>query len=138
MYVGMVELKKYRLRRRAVENILQNNAYSIILWKIISDSTHEKLYIHNPGHLLMYSHIYRKNSGMYKKDTKTLSDVQLKYTKYRGRTYSFAMKYVQSDVQSGGTPNPTFFGDNTNKNISNTLECPKIGTFEGSRITLDN
>ena len=57
---------------------------------------------------------------MYKKDTKTLSDVQLKYTKYRDRTYSFAMKYVQSEVQSGGTPNPTFFEDFTNKNISNT------------------
>ena len=46
--------------------------------------------------------------------------------------------YVQSYVQSGGTPNPTFFWDNTNKNISNTPKRSKIGPFRGSRNALVN
>ena len=44
--------------------------------------------------------------------------------------------YVQSNIQSGGTPNPTFFGDFTNKNISNTLKFRKYQEFQGSRIAL--
>ena len=51
---------------------------------------------------------------MYKSKLKIHSYVQkslLVYTFY-------TEPYVQSNIQSGGTPKPTFFGENTNKNIS--------------------
>ena len=53
-------------------------------------------------------------------------------------TYYFGIKYVQSDIQSGGTPNPTFFWDNTKENISNTLRLPIYRQSQGYRIALVN
>ena len=69
---------------------------------------------------------------MYKSKLKIHSYVQKSLLVY---TF-FTEPYVQSNIQSGGTPKTTFFGDNTNKNISNTPKCTKYHAFRGSRIAL--